>query len=172
MDNNREELKNITKIWEKLDSLNSIIEATARRILCKVRLPDSLSVLPEWADKEFASLNKVVEDEIPSIPIAIESAKNLILSCLATIENSDSLTAEIYTGPSGSVVVDWNVGNNRLQWIVGITELQWPGVLVTVLNRVGTYGNVKRSTYTFHDAFAVIDNFVNMLNEIGDYNEK
>lgn len=155
-------IREIAKIWAKLDDATGLAEARTRILLGKVDPPEELPELPAWVRREFASLKKEEEQDretIPASPIAIECAKRLISSSLAKVGQGESLTAEIYHGPGGRVVVDWDVGPNRLQWMVGVPDLPWPGVAVNMLTRTGSGASAARSTETLHDAFAVLDRF-------------
>jgi hypothetical protein len=154
-------LRSIAGVWAKLDDALGLAEARSRLLLGRMKPPEELVELPPWAIAQFASLNADSGDEDSAVahPLAEEYARRLLSACLAKLTDPNEVEAEVSHGPGGRVLVDWKLAPNRIQWMVGVSDLHWPGSLVNVLTKQVTGKEAIRETRTLHDAFAVVELF-------------
>ena len=162
-------LRDIRETWAGLDDAVGLAEARTRLLLGKIDPPKTLPTLPTWVTDGFEAMNADDDDDddVSALPAAVESARRLIAASLAALEVPNDLKAEIDRGPSGQVVIDWRADAFRVQWMVGVSPISWPGVTVNALARIGSGRGAVRETRTFHDAFGVLEHFQEQLSRLG-----
>lgn len=123
-----------------------------------------LAELPKWFEDQEPGLCDEEEGQIGANPLAVESAALLVRAALAAVGETDDLQAEVATGPLGRVIIDWQIPGLRLEWMVEATDLPWPSVKVYQVFRPTDTGDPKPAeTQIFHNAFDVVESFVQLL---------
>lgn len=125
----------IDSIWRRLDKITGLAEARLRILLSAVPEPKLLDT-PNWLSSQFANLKSDL--------IIQEQA---LLACRAMLAIKPDIRCTVEDGPLGRVGVEWDVDEGRLCWMVGNSDLPWPGTMINVLHRTTHSGDVKLLAY-------------------------
>ncbi|MGD0899908.1 MAG: hypothetical protein ABR915_18905, partial [Thermoguttaceae bacterium] len=156
-------LRAIAAVWERLDKAAELAAARSRILVGKVDMP-ALAPVPRWFADQEGKLCNGDEGEIAANPLAIRSTELLIRAVIARAAQRHIPMAELDTGPLGRVVVDWQIPEKRLRWLVEALDIPWPSAKVyQVACRVTADGARAADTHIFYNAFDAVDSLVDHL---------
>ena len=157
-----ERLNSLERVWSRIDELSGMAEARLRLNLAAG--PDLLES-PQWLQSEIASLGENSSPRNPPHPAAIDSAARLIRATLRALPAlAPNLRANLSAATLGRVDVEWS-GDSGLRWIVGISGVAWPGVLVRTYRAKGGSDAIGLVAHTLHTAASVVAEAVEALHQ-------
>lgn len=150
----QEKLTELAATRAQLEKEVGKVEAQMRILLKQVELPN-LAPETSWVESRRLSLHNH-----HCTAAAVESSIWLVRTSLARLEIDPEGLVSVFPGPLGRVSVEWCIEERKVSWIVGASELPWPGVQVSALYCHGFGPARVREYLTHHTAFDAVDRLV------------